>query len=207
MSSFRISLASVLGIVAVLALALAGVTSASSVWTALAATVALALLLTAVLAAWILRGPDRAFCAGFAVFGWAYLVLVNWDWVGGQFGHDLTVIFSEAAEVLLPEVPAPARPTPLPPAQPATALLLVPDGLSRTDRTNQIGVPPPAPLPVSGLNYNELVLLRQAKIGNFVQISRTLFSLLFAMLGGFIGRALAVRGGRQAESGSSVAPG
>ena len=40
--------------------------------------------------AWMLRGEEQAACLGFALFGIVYLVLVNWGWVGAQFGHDLT---------------------------------------------------------------------------------------------------------------------
>ena len=67
----------------------------------------LALLLAALLAAWLLAGTDRAFWVGFALFGWTYLVLVNWDWVGGQFGHDLTAGLSDVAESMFAEVPIP----------------------------------------------------------------------------------------------------
>ena len=37
------------------------------------------------------RGGERAFCLGFSLFAAVYLVLVDWDWIGGQFGHDLTI--------------------------------------------------------------------------------------------------------------------
>src|SRR5947209_13045240 len=98
MPRYRISLAGSLGIVAVIAMGMAGMRSASSLWTTAAATITLGLLLSALIAARLLEGPDRAFWAGFALFGWSYLVLVNWDWVGGQFGHDLTGGLSDAAE-------------------------------------------------------------------------------------------------------------
>jgi hypothetical protein len=31
-----------------------------------------------------------------------YLVLVEWDWIGGQFGHDLTRALGELAERVFP---------------------------------------------------------------------------------------------------------
>jgi hypothetical protein len=102
MPRLRISLAGSLGIVAVIAMGLAGMVSASRLWTAAAATVTLALLLTALLGACLLDGIDRAFWAGFALFGWSYIILVNWDWIGGQFGHDLTFGLSDLAEVAIP---------------------------------------------------------------------------------------------------------
>jgi hypothetical protein len=165
----RISLASLLGIIAVIALGLAGMMSASSVWTTAAATVTLALLLTALLGARLLDGIDRAFWAGFALFGWTYLLLVNWDWVGGQFGHDLTAGLSDVADSIFADVtvPGPARP-------PASGFTTQPP--SRPD-----------------IEYVELVRQRQIKIGNFVQIGRMFLSLVFGLSGGFISMTFARR--------------
>lgn len=168
MATFRISIAGVLGIVAVIAIWLAGMRSASSLWTTAAATVTLALLLTALLAALLLDGADRAFCVGFAMFAWSYLLLVNWDWVGGQFGHDLTSGLSDLAEALFDPGPAAA----LPPSQPAVL---------------------PTPAPGAGNAYLQMVRARQMQLGNFVQIGRMFLSLLFGLLGGSIARGLAGR--------------
>jgi hypothetical protein len=104
MTRFRISLSTALALIALLALSLAGLTSASRLATAATATATLALLLAAIIAACLLEGSDRAFWLGFALFGWTYLVLVNWDWVGGQFGHDLAAGLGELAERLVPDV-------------------------------------------------------------------------------------------------------
>ena len=41
-----------------------------------------------------------------------YLVLVDWDWIGGQFGHDLTLGLSDLAERVYPD-PATAPPAPV----------------------------------------------------------------------------------------------
>ena len=169
MPRFRISLASLLGIVAVIAMGLAGMVSASSLWTTAAATVCLAVLLSAVLAARLLTGIDRAFWAGFALFGWSYLLLVNWDWVGGQFGHDLTAGLSDIAESMFADVAIPG-----PPQSPAIA---------------------PAGRPAVGFNiqYLESVRGRQIRLGNFVQIGRMILSLLFGLLGGWIAGSFAGR--------------
>jgi hypothetical protein len=172
MPRLRISMASLLGIVAVIALGLAGIRSASSLWTTAAATVTLALLLASILAAWLLAGVDRAFWAGFALFGWTYLLLVNWDWVGGQFGHDLTAGLSDLAESMF------AEPVPIVPATPVAPPLLT--------------VPAPRPAPPAS-SYLEEVRQRQIKIGNFVQIGRLTLALLFGLLGGFIATVLARR--------------
>jgi hypothetical protein len=194
----RISLATLIGIVAVLALALAGMLSASRLWLMLASTVVLALLLTSILAAWLFSGIDRAFWVGFALFGWTYLILVNWGWIGGQIGSELTIGFSEAAEWVLPEVKAP----PLQFGVPAPA-----SPLSATSPA-QIGTTVPAPPAfVNPANYMELARQRQIRIGNFVQIGRILGALIFAVLGGWIGRALAERAESSKRAARPAAPG
>src|SRR5271166_5790986 len=98
----RLTLASLMGLVAVSALGMTGLSSASTFWTAAAATVTLMLLLGAVLGAILLRGAEWAFCLGFALFGAVYFVLVEWDWVGGQLGHDLTAGLSDLADSIIP---------------------------------------------------------------------------------------------------------
>jgi hypothetical protein len=152
----RISLASLLGIVAVFGLGLAGLKSSTVLWTTAATTVTLALLLAAVLGAVLLRGPERAFWLGFALFGWVYLVLVDWSWIGAQVGHDLTGGFRELVDALFPQDPN-LRFTPTSPQQ------------------------------------FEEARKRDIRIGNAVQISRLFLCLLFALVGGLIGRAFAAR--------------
>jgi hypothetical protein len=174
-----------MGIVAVIALGLAGIRSASSFWTTAAATVTLALLLGALLAAWLLAGADRAFWAGFALFGWTYLLLVNWDWVGGPFGHDLTAGLSDLAESMFAE-PVPIAPaTPVAPPPPTLPLI-------RPTQPPTVVNPAPRPAP-PGPSYLEEVRQRQIKIGNFVQIGRLALALAFALLGGFIATVIARR--------------
>ena len=170
----RISLATLIGIVAVLALALAGMLSASRLWLMLASTVMLALLLTAILAAWLFSGTDRAFWVGFALFGWTYLILVNWGWIGGQIGSELTIGFSEAAEWVLPEVKAPPLQFGFPaPASPVSTTSPAPFGQAV----------PAAPALVNPADYIELSRQRQIRIGNFVQICRMSGALCFCRVG------------------------
>jgi hypothetical protein len=193
MPTFRISLATLLAVIAVLALGLAGIVSASSFWTVAAATVTLALLLSAILGACLLDGDDRAFWAGFALFGWVYLVLVNWDWVGGQFGHDLTAGLGDVAEAVIPEVPVTSTPFGIPMAQP-----------TRQPASNPAQVvAAPSRSPLSANSYAGALAMirnRQIKIGNFVQIGRMLSSLVFALFGGFIARTIVDR--RRSRTGS-----
>lgn len=180
----RISLATLIGIVALIALCLAGMLSPSRLWLMLASTVTLALLLAALLASWLFSGDDRAFWVGFALFGWTYLILVNWDWVGGQIGHDLTVGINEAAEWLLPEVKAPGLPFGVasPPPGASTILPALPG--------QAVPIPPTL---VNSADYYELSRQRQIKVGNFVQICRMMSALGFAALGGWVARILAQR--------------
>jgi hypothetical protein len=104
----------------------------------------------------LLRGGEWAFCLGFALFGVVYFVLVEWDWVGGQLGHDLTAGLIDLADSILPR-PVFATPASAP------------------------GQPIPAPI--------ELLAARQIRVGNFVQISRMVLALGFALVGGYLGRA------------------
>jgi hypothetical protein len=89
------------GLVAVAGCCLAGMRSSSPLWTALGTTIVLMILLSSVLGTFFLRGDSRAFAAGFALFGSVYLLLVNWDWVGGQLGRDLTAGFGDFVETVV----------------------------------------------------------------------------------------------------------
>ena len=124
MDSPRLTLASLLGIVAMAALGLAGLRSASTVWTSAAATLTLGLLLGAVLGGCLLDVKEQVFCRGFGLFGIVYLVLVNWDWVARQFGHDLTAGLGDLAEALVsrPVVATAASSNGLPPNVPVELL-------------------------------------------------------------------------------------
>jgi hypothetical protein len=169
----RLTIAGMLWVVALVGIWFASIRAASVVWTTVTATMTLAALLTGVLGAVYARGSSRAFWLGFALFGWAYLTLVNWDWVGGPLGHDLTGGLSDWAERLLG-----APPLVNPPTRTAT------------------GAAPPQVGSAAGAAYFEAAQQRRIKLGNFVQIGRMTMSLLFALVGGLIGRTLAERAGR-----------
>lgn len=168
MGSFRFSVASMLVFVALLGLWFAALGSAAPQARLLTSTLTLLILLSAVLGGLFLRAPARAFATGFALFGWVYLVLVGWEWVGGQFGHDLTVGLSDVAEWLIPD---------------KSGTVIVGNIVKRADLKA----------------YHE----RVSRIGNFVQISRLSMSLLFALVGGLIARAMARR--TEATRGASSA--
>jgi hypothetical protein len=174
MSDNRLTIGSLLGLVAVSGLWLASLRFATVWWTTAASTVTLALLLSAVLGAFLLRGGDRAFLAGFALFGWVYLLFVNWDWIGAQFGHDLTGGLSDLAEVVIP---------------PVSQRTLIPAANGSRGAA--------AMLPNPG--FLDSAQTRALKVGNFVQIGRLMLSLLFALLGGLIARVLALRAERERD--------
>ncbi len=75
----RFSVAWRLGMVALLAVALATLQTALACWTAMAGTVTLGLLRTRVVGVRFLRRPSRALWAEFAVFGCVDLLFDNWD--------------------------------------------------------------------------------------------------------------------------------
>jgi hypothetical protein len=159
----RLTLSSLMGIVGVLALGMGGLASSTRIWTSAAATLTLFLLLSAALGGFLRSGHERAICTGFAIFGGAYLFLVNWDWVGAQFGHDLTAGLGDLADSLIPRLPYPL-------AAPAAGQgAMVPLGPS------------------------EMLAARQVRIGNFLQISRMLLALLFGLAGGWVGGFLSRR--------------
>ena len=104
-----ISIAGLSGLIILIGTGLAALRMATVVWTNVASTVVLALLLTAVAGAIFVRGPERAYWTGFAIFGWTYLLFVNGSWIGGQFGYDLTSGLGELAESMIP-VETPSNP-------------------------------------------------------------------------------------------------
>jgi hypothetical protein len=157
----RFSLAGLMGIVAVIALGCVGLVSASTFWTSAAATITLGLLLGAVLGAVLLRGAEQAFLLGFALFGIIYLLLVDWDWFGGQLGHDLTAGLSDVAESIIP--------------------------VPRVAMAPMIASSPARPSPAEPI---DTYAAHSVKIGNFVQIGRMTLALLFALAGGIVGRLL-----------------
>ena len=106
------TIASMLLIVAMLAVGMAALFSAAEVWISVAATLTLGILLAAILGTILLRGPERAFCLGFGLFAVTYLILVDWDWIGGQLGHDLTLGLSVLAERVYPD-PMPSSTAPV----------------------------------------------------------------------------------------------
>lgn len=83
------SLAGLLGAVAFVAVGCAALRYASDWWASGVLTLAVGLLLGGTLALFLRPGRPRAFWAGFALFGWAYLLLCFGPWIGSAMGPRL----------------------------------------------------------------------------------------------------------------------
>src|SRR5262245_1142272 len=86
---FQFSLASLLAIVVGVGFLLAGLTNPTTLLGSAAQTTALALLLYALLGAALRSAQERNFWIGFAIFGWAYFILVFSDPFKLEVGNQL----------------------------------------------------------------------------------------------------------------------
>ena len=85
MKAGRLTIAGMLGLIALIAVAAAAMKNPSTLWTQTIVTAALTSLMLASLAALVRRG-ERSFAIGFAVFGWTYLVLSLGPWFEEHVG-------------------------------------------------------------------------------------------------------------------------
>jgi WD40 domain-containing protein len=84
-SPLRFSLATLMIVVALVAVACAALHYATELWASALMTITVGLLLVGVLGACLREGPSRTFCLGWSIFGWAYLVLaLNWFGAGAS---------------------------------------------------------------------------------------------------------------------------
>lgn len=77
-SWFQFSIKALLGTTAFVAIGCAALLNASEWWASVTCTLVLGVLLVAVLRSVFCRGPSRAFWLGFAILGWAYVLLIFW---------------------------------------------------------------------------------------------------------------------------------
>jgi uncharacterized membrane protein len=80
MKSLQLPILALVLIVAVCAIAFTGLKTALPIWYSAFYTFTVVVLLAAVIAARFRRGNEKAFWFGFAVFGWAFLVLGLGPW-------------------------------------------------------------------------------------------------------------------------------
>ena len=91
MDKLRFSMASLMGLVFFLAVGLAALKSANAAWADLISMVVTGVLLFAILGLIYCRGNARRFWTGFAIFGWAFLLVNNprlEGYVGNYFPTD-----------------------------------------------------------------------------------------------------------------------
>jgi hypothetical protein len=84
MTRDRISIAGLMGLVAIAALILVGLKEGTEAWAGAAFAMTVLVLLGAILNAVHFRGPARATWAGFALFGWAFLLFSFGPWSGAD---------------------------------------------------------------------------------------------------------------------------
>lgn len=89
MKRSALSLAGLMGLVLLACVGLAALRSGDDLWDSLVTTMTLAVLGMAVLGALFQRGTRRAFCAGFAIFGFGYLTLATGPWFEDAVGPRL----------------------------------------------------------------------------------------------------------------------
>jgi len=84
MKAIRFSLTSLMVAVAFLGLCCAALASRSDFWPSLLSTVAICILMSSLVGVLLGSKETRAFCVGFAVFGWGHLFLVYRPWAYGM---------------------------------------------------------------------------------------------------------------------------
>jgi hypothetical protein len=175
----RISIAGVLGFVAIFAIGLAALVNATSAWAGLVFILTIGLLLTSVLGL-ILRGWRRGGWLGFALFGWGYFLI----------GHIAALGLAEYSWTL-PDTAADwifskANVEPVPPPSMAT------------------GTPGSTQSSPEDLAYFGARAVYNERSNHALVIGRWLSVLLFAEVGAVIGLILG-RGRRQDDAPSNPA--
>lgn len=181
----RVSIAALMLVVLVCAVAVAALRQASDAWAGGLLMLTLAVLGSAVFGAVYRREGRRAFWLGFAAFGWGYLALAMGPWFAEQVAPKLPTT------LLLNYAHACAHPEP-----PDAAYWL----LSRRLSTRQAGSPNPRglalalgdgttgsrPAPLS-LSLG-LAVTGPTNLEQFARIGHCLFALVAAVAGGLIAR-------------------
>jgi hypothetical protein len=218
-SGYRISIAGLLGFVALAAFWFAALQSESAYWTAAAAMILIGALLTSVLGIVCLRGRARAFCIGFALFGFGFTWAIHGQVLVGELQTMLETAFNEFGEKVLPPLPPEPSMPPMPtipsvpgystpvvttPSLPASPPVFVEEADPALEATTTpISPSPPANMlvpPPSVDTYTIAVIQRQQKLANFSKIGGMSACLFLGLLGGLIASAMAARTHAQAEA-------
>jgi hypothetical protein len=114
MPRFRFSLAAILGMLVVVALALAGLVSIREVWSKVLFSAMVFALFISILGISYRQDDARAFCVGFAVLGWGHMLIASGPWFENRFSRNL--VTTSMAQYLHPKLQRAHQQTTSPPA-------------------------------------------------------------------------------------------
>jgi hypothetical protein len=92
-----------MGTIALVAVGVAALRSPTALWASLVILLALGAICGATVGAILRRGSDRGAWLGFAVFGWAYVLLTLSPW-GGEYGLGPARFLTRASSALLLQI-------------------------------------------------------------------------------------------------------
>jgi hypothetical protein len=177
MKRFHLSVATLMGVVLLLALGMAALRANTVIWASAMFTAAVSLFSVAITAAMVIRGSARFTWMGMAVFGWIYLVIAFGPWPGSTIEpptlitdviltclHDYILI----TDNMLYSYSAPVKPHPY---------------------LNKIGGPPGAAPPLGG--YKDI-----GSISPYLQTGHCLGGMLFGIMDAVAGRLISTRRGQ-----------
>jgi hypothetical protein len=191
MRRFRFSIAHLLLLVLFSGVGFAALRSPSQLWASGWFSAALATLTIAVLVAVYRRGRRRAFWVGFASCGWAYLVLALGPGLESQTSAYL--VTTAVLDMLFPQFEPPPPPAPAPASG---GMMMGMMGGSMMGYGAMPGAGGPGPMggmPMPPPMAPSPVVTWTVPVGSpesFQRIGHSQFSLLFALLGGFLTRRL-----------------
>lgn len=195
MRRFRFSIASLLGVVLFVAVAIAALRTSSDAWDSGVIGLALLILLTSVLLAVHRSGRRRAYWLGFALFGWTYLIASLIPPIGSRLPTTMGLTFIDSKvpgrEVTISAVFTYTN-TSTASTNPVQGYVVPPQG-------NAVVPSPPAistPIVVRFLNATTGKLLAGpgGTTENFLRIGHSLLARVLAFLGGHLSRRLHGRG-------------
>lgn len=221
----RFSIAGLMGFVLVAAVGFGGLKAANPQWAGVCFSLTAATLILAILNAIHAQGKDRAYWAGFAIAGWAYLAIAFGPFGDGQGTRPplLTTQLFERIEPLFHPAPPTVSwtttyttslstsPYPSVPIQlsagvyDATIMQVAPPAPPATTAgaTAPAPVPAPATLPITYFTPTTIAYANQT-LPHFIQVGHSLAALLAGMLGGLCSIWLFAR--RQRREAESAAP-
>ena len=217
MRKMRFSIAGLMGFVLIAAVGVGGLKNANEVWASGCFTLMVVCLVAAILNAVQGRGKDRAYWTGFAVAGWAYLLVTfgTMDWSEGTLPGPITgQLFDQLATVIHPgesrysNVTATFLPTPVPaPAPNSLAPSITITGTLSGISSSSVA-PAPAPvLPPAVVTPTYVMMPPNTRLESYTNVAHSLAALLAGVLGGLYSLWLfGRRARREADLAAEVSP-